>query len=86
MSEEEAGAVEEEGLLRGGRPGRSYWTDKRYETADEAKSRLALKAPPEVRLAFTIRNEPALERVGTRVRPLRGEPGGGTEWMTTDKV
>ena len=39
-----------------------------------------------MRLAFTIRNEPALERDGTRVRPLRGEPGGGREWMTSGKV
>ena len=46
MSEKEAGVVEEEGLLRGGRPGQTYWTDERYGTAAEAKSRLALKAPP----------------------------------------
>lgn len=27
-----------------------------------------------------------LERGGTEVEPLHGEPGGGTEWMTTEKV
>lgn len=86
MSEKEAGVVEEEGLLRGGLPGETYWTDERYGTAAEAKSRLALKALPEVRLAFTIKNDPALEREGTRVGALDDEPGGGMEWMTTEKV
>ena len=46
MSRKEAEVVEEEGLLRGGCPGRSYWTNERYETAAEAKGRLALKNPP----------------------------------------
>lgn len=82
MSREEAEDVEDKGLLRGGRPGQTYWTDERYERAGEAKSRLALNYSPEVRLAFTIRNEPTLERNGTRVKPLNGEPGGGTEWMS----
>ena len=86
MSEEEARVVEREGLLRGGRPGQTYWTDELYETAAEAKSLLALNDPPEVRLAFTIKNEPALERDGTEVDAHQGERGGGTEWMTTDKV
>lgn len=47
MSEAEAEAVGKTGLLRGGRPGRTYWTDRRYESAREAKSLLALRARPE---------------------------------------
>ena len=52
MSRREAEAVRRTGILRGGRPGRAYWTDETYEGADEAKGRLALDEPPEVRLAF----------------------------------
>lgn len=48
-------------MLRGGRPGRTYWTDEVYEGADEAKGRLALDELPKVRLAFRITNQPKLE-------------------------
>ena len=86
MSRREAEAVRRTGILRGGRPGRTYWADETYEGADEAKGRLALDEPPEVRLAFRITNEPKLELQGSPVRPDAGEPGGGTEWMTRERV
>lgn len=43
MSRAEVKAVERTGLLRGGRPGRTYWTDEHHERAEEAQSELALK-------------------------------------------
>lgn len=86
MSEAEAEAVGKTGLLRGGRPGRTYWTDRRYERAREAKSLLALRARPEVRMEFRIINKPRLAVEGNRVKPAEDEPGGGVEWMTLDAV
>lgn len=85
-SRAEAEAVLETGLLRGGRPGSTYWTDERYESAADAKGLLALGDLPEVRLAFRIRNAPGLVVDGLEVEPDEGEPGGGTEWMTLDAV
>ena len=86
MSRAEAEAIRGTGLLRGGRPGRKYWTDASYQRVDEAKSLLALEYYPEVRLAFRITNNPALLREGTPVEPDNQEPGGGTEWMALDPV
>jgi hypothetical protein len=86
MSRSEAEAVLRTGMLRGGRPGRTYWTEDRYETTGEAKRRLALAALPEVRMRFTIRNDPHLRRAGDTVESSDDEPGGGTEWMTLEAV
>jgi hypothetical protein len=86
MSLAEAEAVRRTRLLRGGRAGETFWTDARYEDADEAKSLLSLADRPEVRLTFTIMGEPTLMLDGTVVDPAYGEPGGGTEWMTFDRV
>jgi len=86
MSRAEAEAVMITGLLRGGRRGRTYWTDERYQMSRQAKARLALDEPPEIRLAFTITNAPTLELEGSTVRPDMGEPGGGMEWMTRERV
>ncbi len=86
MSLAEAEAARRTGLLRGGRPGRTYWTDERYENAQEAGDRLALEERPEVRLRFTIRNDPELALEGARVRPRHGRPGGGTKWVALGRV
>ena len=85
-SRAEAAAVLRTGQLRGGRPGRAYWTEDRYESAREAKRRLALAALPEVRVRFTIRNDPRLRRAGDVVEPSGDEPGEGSEWMTLEAV
>lgn len=83
----EVAAIRETGMLRGGRPRRTFWTEDAYGTAAEAKARLALgEPPPAFRVAFTIRNEPEISRRGDRVLPAAGEPGGGTEWMSEEKV
>lgn len=69
MSRAEVEAVVRTGKLRGGRPGRTYWTTDLYERATEAKGRLALERLPEARLEFRITNEPGLLLAGTRVEP-----------------
>ena len=74
MSQAEVEAVVRTGKLRGGRPGRTYWATDLYESATEAKSRLALEHLPEVRLEFRITNEPGLLLAGTRVEPDEDEP------------
>ena len=86
MSRTEAEAVLSSGKLRGGRPGRTYWTEDRYESAGEAKRRLALATLPEVRMQFTITNSPHPRRAGDVVEPAGDEPGGGTEWMALEAV
>lgn len=86
MSVEEARAVPESGLLRGGRPGRTYWTSDLYEQAEEAVERLALKDSPLVRMRFRIRNEPHTRKRGDEVEPALGRGGGGTEWMSQERV
>lgn len=86
MSRAELRAIEQTGMLRGGIRGRTHWSTDFYETAADAKSRLALGRAPEVRVQFRITNEPRLRRRGDTVDPSMGEPGGGSEYMTTDKV
>jgi len=86
MSRAESEAVEQSGLLRGGRPGRTYWTTDRYESAREAMGRLALENEPEIRLEFRITNEPELAVEGATVAPDEAEPGRGTEYMSEQSV
>lgn len=86
MSRAELRAVEETGMLRGRLPGRTYWTTDLYTTTRQAKSHLALSTLPEVRVEFRITNEPVLRRAADTVEPSMGEPGGGSEYMTTEKV
>lgn len=90
MSRSEAWAVGEpgqEGYLRGGRAGETHWTDERFESAAEAKARLSLERRPEIRMRFTIFEWPArMEKEGSAVAPVHGEPGGGAEWMTHERV
>jgi hypothetical protein len=86
MSRSEAEAIRSSDLLRGGRPGRTFWTDICYHSAGEAKALLALEYYPEVRLAFRITSNPELLRDDTPVAPDNQEPGGGTEWMVLDPV
>jgi hypothetical protein len=85
-SRSEAEAVVRTGYLRGGRPGRTYWTTDLYGSPTEAKSRLALEYLPEARLEFRITNDPGLLLAGTRVEPDEDEPGGGTEYLSEESV
>ncbi len=72
-------------LLRGGRPGDTYFTTNKYRTVRGAEERLALPHAPEVRLDFEIANQPRV--YGPRkVAPAFGKPGGGIEYWSPDPV
>lgn len=86
MSRAEADAVRKTGVLRGGRPGETYWTDSRFRSAENAQDRLSLPERPEVQMEFRLKGSPALERNGTRVTPKYGGRGGGREYMSTEHV
>jgi hypothetical protein len=85
-SEAEVQAIKETGALRGGNPGPTYFTEDLYNTSKTAQKNLALKNPPEVRIKATITNEPKLSLDGTKVQPASGQPGGGTEIMSMERV
>ena len=86
MSRAEADAVTDTGILRGGRPGDTFFTDSRFRTASRAQNRLSLPSTPEVQMEFKLTNNPNMIRNGTRVTPAYGGIGGGREFMTTDPV
>lgn len=90
MSAAEADAVGkpgEVGYLRGGRPGETHWTSERYDTASEAKAKLALPDMPEKRLRFRMSSWPSrMIKENSVVSAKHGEPGGGPEWMTEERV
>jgi RHS repeat-associated protein len=91
ISEAELQAIQETGLLRGGRPKETYFTINRFETAKEATSRLALPSPPQYRVDFQIVNQPHIlgpQRVRPWIRPIRSgfRAGFGIEYWTTDPV
>ena len=86
MSRAEADAVRKTGMLRGGRPGETYWTDSRFRSAERAQDRLSLPERPEVQMEFRLKGAPVLTRNGTRVAPDYGGRGGGREYMSTKPV
>ena len=86
MSKAELQAVQETGMLRGGRGGETYFTDSNFNSATEAKNRLALPEKPDVQVKFKITNNPELLKNGTKVDPAYGQNGGGKEYMTRDQV
>ena len=79
-------AIQQTGLLRGGRPGETFWTDSEYTSAAEAQDKLALPVTPELRVRFLILNTPTLTRDGSIVEPAFGGAGGGREWASPDPV
>jgi hypothetical protein len=79
-------AIQQTGLLRGGRPGDTFWTDAEYTSAAEAQDKLALPVTPELRVRFVIVNSPTLTRNGSLVDPMFGGAGGGHEWASPDPV
>jgi hypothetical protein len=86
MTEGELEAIKKTGLLRGGRAGETFWTKDLYKSAAGAQNRLSLDAAPTLRVEFEILNSPTLLRNGTKVTPLNGMIGGGSEFMTLDPV
>ncbi|MDQ6482526.1 RHS repeat-associated core domain-containing protein [Dyadobacter sp. LHD-138] len=86
MTEGELKAIQETGLLRGGRPGETFFTKDSYKSALKVQQRLALPSTPTHRVEFKILNNPSLIRNGTKVEPAFGMPGKGAEFLTTDLV
>jgi RHS repeat-associated protein len=86
MSRAEVKAVKETGMLRGGKFGKTYFTDSRYKTANKAQRRLSLQSRPEVQMEFHVTNNPRMSLNGTKVEPDFDQPGLGKEFRTTDPV
>jgi hypothetical protein len=86
MAEGELKAIQNTGLLRGGRAGETFFTKDVYKSAAKASQRLGLENTPSLRVEFKILNNPTLLRNGTKVRPLKNLSAGGAEFMTTDPV
>ena len=83
MSEAEAEAVGKTGLLRGGRPGKTYFTSNKYQKASSAKSKLGMDNSPEVRVDFELQKD--LQVSGPRrVDAPTKEPG--IEYWTDESV
>ncbi|GHT79675.1 hypothetical protein AGMMS50262_23650 [Bacteroidia bacterium] len=77
MTEGELKAIQETGMLRGGRAGETYFTKDLYKSAASA---------PTLRVEFQILNNPNLLLNGTKVAPKFGMMGKGAEFMTLDPV
>ncbi|UOG62598.1 hypothetical protein [Leptospira noguchii] len=73
-------------MLRGGREGETYFTKDLYKSGSKAQERLSLKDQPTHRVEFEISGSPGYEKYGSKVDPLYGQPGKGSEFMTTDPV
>ncbi len=86
MTEGELKAIQKTGMLRGGRPGETFFTKDLYKSAANAQNRLALPNTPTLRVEFEILNNPTLLQNGTKVLPANGMIGGGAEFMTVDPV
>ncbi|MDC2615792.1 MULTISPECIES: hypothetical protein [Bacteroides] len=86
MTEGELKAIQNTGLLRGGRAGETFWTKDLYKSASSAQNRLALPSTPTLRVEFEILNNPTLLRNGVKVLPANGMMGKGAEFMTLDPV
>ncbi len=86
MTEGERIAIQETDLLRGGRPGETFFTKDLYKSTTKASQRLGLESAPSIRVEFEILNNPTLMRNGTKVLPLKSLSGGGSEFMTLDPV
>jgi RHS repeat-associated protein len=62
------------GILRGGRPGETYFTIDHYTSRAQAAQRLALPRTPDYRIEFEVLNQPRVtgpERVAPSFRPFR---------------
>ncbi|ASV12350.1 hypothetical protein B2G51_12380 [Leptospira santarosai] len=82
----EVQAIKDTGMLRGGREGETYFTKDLYKSGAKAQERLSLENKPTHRVEFEISGKPNYEKYGSKVDPLYGQPGKGSEFMTTDPV
>lgn len=86
MTEGELKAIQQSGMLRGGNPGKTYFTKDLYKSGAHAQQRLSLPTTPTLRVEFEILNNPTMRLNGSKVLPDFGMPGKGAEFMTTDPV
>jgi hypothetical protein len=92
ISEGELRAIQETGLLRGGRTDNpTYFTTDIFQTSREAVSRLALLRTPAYRIEFEILNQPRIQgpahvRPWFRPRDPGFRAGWGIEYYTRDPV
>jgi hypothetical protein len=86
MTQNELQATQKTELLRGGRSGETFFTKDVYKSQQKAQERLALPRTPTHRVEFKMLNNPAILRNGTKIRPNFGMRGGGSEFMTNDRV
>lgn len=73
-------------MLRGGRPGETFFTKDVYKSGAHAQDRLSLPSTPTHRVEFEITNNPTMIRNGTKADPVTPHAGRGAEFMTTDPV
>lgn len=68
--------------------GETYFTLDRYDSAEEAQQYLALPVRPAWRIGgITAERMPEMDAVAEcRVRPMHGQPGGGSECATSEPV
>jgi len=85
MSEAEYNAVKSTGYLRGGNPGRTYFTNRLYSNASTAQEKLALGSRPDYMIEFKIINRPSIHG-GNVVLPDYGYSGGGIEYFSNDPI
>jgi hypothetical protein len=86
MTEGELKAIQGTGMLRGGNPGKTYFTKDLYKSGVHAQQRLSLPTTPTLRVEFEILNNPTMRLNGSKVLPDFGMSGKGAEFMTTDPV
>lgn len=86
MTEGELKAIQQSGMLRGGNPGKTYFTKDLYKSGAHAQQRLSLPTTPTLRVEFEILNNPTMKLNGSKVLPDFGMPGKGAEFMTTNPV
>ncbi|WP_017862076.1 RHS repeat-associated core domain-containing protein, partial [Leptospira interrogans] len=82
----EVQAIKDTGMLRGGNPGKTFFTKDLYKSGAKAQERLSLENKPTHRVEFEILNDPKYKKYSTKVDPDYGQPGKGSEFMTTDPV
>lgn len=86
VTESEVDAIKNTEYLRGGNPGETYFTKDVYKSASKAQQRLSLRSAPTHRVEFEILNNPKLELNGSKVEPLFGQPGKGSEFMSKGPI
>ncbi|WP_427854352.1 SpvB/TcaC N-terminal domain-containing protein [Leptospira tipperaryensis] len=86
VTEGEIQAIKDTGFLRGGNPGKTYFTKDLYRSGAKAQERLSLEKKPTHRVEFEILNDPKYRKYSTKVDPDYGQPGKGSEFMSTDPV